>query len=31
MTNPFEKEFMDLSHELENELREILNSERKEW
>ncbi len=30
-TNPFETEFMHLSHELEKELREILNSEKREW
>lgn len=30
-TNPFEKEFMHLSLELEKELGEILNSERKGW
>ncbi len=29
--NPFESEFMDLHHELEKEIREILNSDRKEW
>jgi hypothetical protein len=30
-SNPFEKEFMDLRNELEKELREILNSKRREW
>ena len=30
-TNPFEKEFLDLSNELEKELKELLNSKRKEW
>ena len=30
-TNPFENEFLDLNHELENELGKILNTERREW
>ena len=30
-SNPFEDEFMNINHELENEIREILNPERKEW
>lgn len=29
--NPYEKEFMDLNRELEQELEKILNMERKEW